>query len=105
MVEAETQSEHFSVPNFPRWVRMSGSVPVFSAAAHLGAALTTSHGAVVALSALARYGECGLRRLRDAVGQLPVEPISSEHVNGRLPDVLPLHPRLVKAWVKWRGSG
>ena len=90
--------------NFPRMVRRSGSVPVFSAAALLGASVTNSHAAALALSALARYGECGLRRLRDAVSMLPIVPTFSEHSNGRLPDVLPLHPRLVKTWVNWRGK-
>lgn len=104
-VGSEPVSEkHFPAAKFSRMVRKSGVVPVFSAAAHLGACVTNSHAAAFALSALARYGQCGLRRLREAIDLLPVVPIFSEHSHGRLPDVLPLHPRLVKSWVKWRGK-
>lgn len=93
-----------STAHFSRMVRTSGAVPLFSAAAQVGTSVTNSHAAALALSALARYGQCGLRRLREAIDLLPVVPTFSEHSDGRLPDVLPLHPRLVKTWVKWRGK-
>ena len=39
----------------------------FSAAAQLGLSVANSHAVALVLSALARYGECGIRRLRDAI--------------------------------------
>ena len=69
----------------------------------VGKVAKNSHEATLAVTMLARYGECGFRRLREAVDSLPVMPISAEDANGSLPDVLPLHPKLVKAWLRWRG--
>lgn len=81
----------------------SGNEPLFSVASLVGKVARNSHEATLAVTMLARYGECGLRRLREAVDSLPVLPISAEDSNGSLLDVLPLHPRLVKAWLRWRG--
>ena len=76
----------------------------FSAAAKLGRVVACSHKAALPISVLARTGECRNRQLKESVERIPLVPTSQEQTSGSLPDVLPLHPKLVGAWLKWRGA-
>lgn len=83
-------------------VQRSGSVPMHDAASHVGRVVSDSHQAALALNMLARYGECGLRRLGNAVDLFPLVPASLDETVGTLPDVLPLHSTLVTNWCRER---
>lgn len=69
-------AQSVSVPSaiFPRMVRLSGAVPICSAAAQLSNNVTNSHAAALASTALARHGECDTRRFREAVEEFAVVP-------------------------------
>ena len=93
------ESEHL----FSKIVQNAGCVPLFPAAAQLGKVVACRHEAALAISVLARRGECRNRQRREAVERIPLVPISQEQTRGALFDVLPLHPKLVRAWLRWRG--
>ena len=70
----------------------------FSVAAEVGQVVSNSQEATLAMAMLARYGECGIRRIRDSLVEVPVLPNSLESTRGPVPDVLPLRPCLVDCW-------
>ena len=74
------------------------------AASQVGRVVSDSQQAALALAMLARHGECGIRRVREAVESLPLVPASFESSFGSLLDLLPLHPVLVKDWCKKKGT-
>ena len=87
---------------FSSIVQNAGNVPLLSAATQLGKVVACSHEAALAISVLARQGECRNRQLRESVERIPLVPTSHEQTRGALPDVLSLHPELVEVWVRWR---
>ena len=89
---------------FRRAVQRSGNVPLHVAASQVGRVVDDIQQSVLVLAMLARYGECGIRRVREAVESLPLVPASLESSFGSLPDLLPLHAVLVKNWCKQKGD-
>lgn len=83
---------------FKRAAKRPGSVPLFSVAAEIGRVVSDSQEATLAIAMFARYGECGIRQLRDTLQGVPVMPTAQESTKGPVIDVLFVHPCLVDYW-------